>query len=384
MTRFDFILGKQFQETLERDYAELLACREAKAWKSVQVLSGSIIEAVLIDYLVGTSGANRPSRDPLKMDLAQAIEVCTTEKVLTERSSQLCAVIRSYRNLIHAGRSIRLAEEPPSEGSATIAVSLVDLILQDVAKARQHEYGLTADQIISKIERDANCLPILRHLVQEMRESERERLMLETLPDRYRKLALDPFPTDEDEATISRLKRAYATIRMMASPALRQKAFLGYVKILREGNGELVDLYDDAFFDGSDLAHATESQSRMVKEHMLAKLRPVASRRGLEQFQGVEQYLTPREVVTWIDAIVRALISDQHSTDFKDWIVEYSSRASLFSSKEFDEAVVGRLDDWLHHWEEGEGVDDSAAELVGKIKAAFIPPSLPEDDDLPF
>jgi hypothetical protein len=52
ISRFDFVSGDDFRTPLESDYAELEACLTAGAWKSAHVLAGSIVEAVLIDYLV--------------------------------------------------------------------------------------------------------------------------------------------------------------------------------------------------------------------------------------------------------------------------------------------------------------------------------------------
>ncbi|MEX0804238.1 MAG: hypothetical protein WD688_13115 [Candidatus Binatia bacterium] len=136
-TVFDFITAREFREALERDYAQMRACFTAQAWKSVQVLAGSIVESLLVDYLSSTTNVGRPQKDPLRLDLAEAIALCRTEKAVSERTADLCSVIRSYRNLIHPGRAIRLAEPQASAKSAQIAVSVVDLIVDDIAHARR-------------------------------------------------------------------------------------------------------------------------------------------------------------------------------------------------------------------------------------------------------
>jgi hypothetical protein len=58
----------------------------AKAWKAVHALAGSIIEAILIDYLTASAYQNRAPEDLLKMDLHQAINTCQAEGVLSRRS----------------------------------------------------------------------------------------------------------------------------------------------------------------------------------------------------------------------------------------------------------------------------------------------------------
>lgn len=56
---FDFITETEFRQGLQEDYAELLKCEGVSAWKAVHVLAGSIVEAVLVDYLVG-AGHHKP------------------------------------------------------------------------------------------------------------------------------------------------------------------------------------------------------------------------------------------------------------------------------------------------------------------------------------
>ena len=48
--RFDFISDSEFRSILAADYEQMHLCADAKAWKAVHVLAGSIIEAVIIDY----------------------------------------------------------------------------------------------------------------------------------------------------------------------------------------------------------------------------------------------------------------------------------------------------------------------------------------------
>jgi hypothetical protein len=95
MARFDFISAPEFRHSLETDYQEMKRCFEIKAWKSTQMLAGSIVEALLIDYLSATKEPTRPARDPLKLDLSEAVQICRTEEVLSDRASDLCSVVRT-------------------------------------------------------------------------------------------------------------------------------------------------------------------------------------------------------------------------------------------------------------------------------------------------
>src|SRR4051812_37183805 len=108
MADFDFITDDGLRRSLESDLVELNQCYEARAWKAVHVLSGSIIEATLIDYLV--SAGKLTGAAAITKDLTQLIEACKTNAVLSNKAVELSAIIRSYRNLIHPGRALRLSE----------------------------------------------------------------------------------------------------------------------------------------------------------------------------------------------------------------------------------------------------------------------------------
>src|SRR5262249_17012038 len=146
MAAFDFITNEEFRASLEADQAELLASMGAKAWKAVHVLAGSIIEAVLLDYLIASEYHSRPPQDLLKMDLHKGIDACLAEGVLTSKTAQLSVVVKDYRNLIHPGRSVRLSEKV-DENSAKVAQALVEMIVAEVAKKKSEKYGNTAEQL---------------------------------------------------------------------------------------------------------------------------------------------------------------------------------------------------------------------------------------------
>jgi len=125
--KFDFVSGDAFRESLDADYAELESCLANGAWKARHVLGGSIIEAVLIDFLLA-SGYDESKA--LTMDLAAVTDICKQQGVVSEKAAELISVVRSYRNLIHPARVIRL-QENIDEDTAGIAKSLVDIIVKE-------------------------------------------------------------------------------------------------------------------------------------------------------------------------------------------------------------------------------------------------------------
>src|SRR5690349_13104685 len=117
---------------------------ENRCWKTVHVLAGSIIEAVLVDYLIATRDPVKSSRhasqkDPMQMMLGELIVVCKDEGILSLRSAELSTVVKDYRNLIHPGRVVRLQETVDEQG-AKVAEALVEMIVKDVESTKRQKY----------------------------------------------------------------------------------------------------------------------------------------------------------------------------------------------------------------------------------------------------
>jgi len=349
MTRFDFITHVEFRQALESDYREMKRCFETSSWKSVQVLAGSIVEALLIDYLVATK-AKRAGKDPLRMDLAEAVGICKQERVLSERTADLSSVIRSYRNLIHPGRVVRLNEAPPSEASAQIAISLVEMIIDEVAQIRRDTFGLTAEQIVSKIERDPHSMSILKHLLADTNEQQLRRLLLEVLPLRYFDLLANDGGDYEEFEVRDRLEDSFRIALRTAGEQIQEAVASEFVRVLREEDGQRVTEYSEAFFRGDDISEVPEAQQAMVKEHLLARMSPTFQYRTLMMIKGIEDHLTPAEVRHWIDPIVRVLASDATSSEMKTATRLYYDWAVFAIETDVNVAMQKRLDVWLKHY----------------------------------
>jgi hypothetical protein len=373
VSRFDFITVQEFRESLESDYVEMRGCAQAQAWKSVQVLAGSIVESLLIDYLAATRQREQPGKDPLKLDLGEAISICRGEKVLSDRTADLCSVIRSYRNLIHPGRLIRLGEQAPNEGSATIALALVDLITDELARVRRATVGLTAEQILSKLQRDANSLPLLKHLLQEVSENQRERLLLELIPNAYLQApdTEDPFAEEDAE----RLERAYRVTLETVPDQIRKRVGAEFVRILREEDGHRVLKYSAGFVRPSDLQHVPKQHQAMVREHLLGRVSNVHTNQSLQALDGIAEYLEPTEVQKWVDPFVRTLISSSVPSAVKTRARKHFVDATLRTTTDVDVAIDGRLDAWIKHLENGGSAEQATVvrQLKDEIDSQRVP-----------
>jgi hypothetical protein len=359
---FDFIAAKQFRESLESDYAEMHKCHAASAWKSVQVLSGSIVESLLVDYLLATQYPARVTKDPLKMDLGEAISICRSESAITDRTADLCSVIRSYRNLIHPGRMIRLKEPAPSPKSATIAVALVDMIAEELAAVRRATVGLTAEQILSKIERDGNIFTILKHLLLEVSENDRERLLVDLIPTAYFKIV----ESDEDAGDyVNRLVRAYPALFDSVGDEARRRVAAVFVKVIREEDGHRVEGYGSTFFRASYLQYIATPQLAMVREHLLGRVPSIHTMDSLALVSGIENFLTVKDVNRWLDPFIRTLLS-RSSESLKESARDQLLVAAIALQPGINEGIDGRLDIWIRSYEDK--VDVEHAEELQALK----------------
>jgi len=339
MQNFDYIELADFRNSLESDYAEMQRCAAADAWKSAQVLAGSIVECLLVDYLTSRYAEKKEGKDPLKMDLAEAIAACKQGGAITERTADLCTVIRSYRNLIHAGRMVRLQERPPNQASCNIAISLIEMIVEDIAKTRKNSVGFTGEQILSKIKRDEQVLPILKHLLESVREQQRLRLVMEILPSAY---VAEP-EDEEDEKALHRISAAYRVVFNSLPDNLKTTAVDKFATLIREEDSGTIKTFRRAFFHGYDLEFISSEHLPIVKEHLLDSMRPALDLEDIKAINGMAKYLEPTEAPRWIGPLLSAALSSSNSVTEKKKVKDVISGSLVSTSSEFDSAVSKRL-----------------------------------------
>ena len=134
---FPFIEGLDLRQIVERDYIELQKAYVAGCWKSVLLLSGGLIEAVLLDLLSlkqeDINGCeSKPNEDDIKKwGLDSLIRVSVELKLVSDGVEKLSHPIREYRNLIHPGKELREKLRFGQE-EAKIAVEVVNILHRDL------------------------------------------------------------------------------------------------------------------------------------------------------------------------------------------------------------------------------------------------------------
>ncbi len=136
---FSFVRNAELRSILERDYAEIQRAFVASCWKSVIILSGGAIEAILVDRLQSepsraTASNKAPKNaDISKWDLNDLVNVAVDLGYVSPGAEKLTHSVRDYRNLVHPGNEIRKKLRFDSE-EARIALEVLHIIWRDLSK----------------------------------------------------------------------------------------------------------------------------------------------------------------------------------------------------------------------------------------------------------
>lgn len=303
MANFAFITDEALRRSLENDLNELASCHASSAWKAVHVLAGSIIEATLIDYLV-TSG-NLDTTSANSKSLSQLIELCRTHAILSEKAIELSAIVRSYRNLIHPGRSLRLAEIP-TEHSATIARAVIEILVEEVSNKKRLTYGYTAEQVVEKVRGDSSSTSIADYLLRETHATELKRLLLDVLPSTY----LDCSRKNQSTDVVERLSYLYRLGIESADVTLRQLVCAKYVSVLKEEPEAVVNSYETGLFRGGDLKYVDERHRPLVIAHLFGTLRQNPSPEAMKASEGITTHLKEKDLEDLMKILATLLIRE--------------------------------------------------------------------------
>lgn len=175
MKKFEFIADEKFRSILIRDFTELESCLENNSAKSVLILSGSLIETILVEFFTHNPPKGKTKVQILKMNLSDLIDKAEESGLISSRSKDLSIVIKDYRNLIHPGREIRTKEQF-SMDTAIVSFSLVKIILSELEEKYIEKYGYRAEDILKKIKLDSSTYSIYEKLLNKANSHEKVRL----------------------------------------------------------------------------------------------------------------------------------------------------------------------------------------------------------------
>lgn len=139
---FNFLNEQKIKDIVERDYKELQELASKNTTKSIIVMSGGILEALLIDALVFSKeidfeeACKGERKNGKKLHLFNLINLAKDKKII--REDVLSNAIRNYRNLVHAGKEIRENIHFDSADS-DLALSAIKIFSRDLKKWYERE-----------------------------------------------------------------------------------------------------------------------------------------------------------------------------------------------------------------------------------------------------
>jgi hypothetical protein len=136
---FAFIKNTELRNIIERDYEEICKANTSGCWKSVIILCGGSIEAILTDLLLDNQAIAVASKlapkenDITKWDFARLIEVAVELNLVSAGIQKLSHTLREYRNLVHPSYEIRNKLVFSAE-EAKIAVEVLHILHRELVQ----------------------------------------------------------------------------------------------------------------------------------------------------------------------------------------------------------------------------------------------------------
>jgi hypothetical protein len=141
-----FIADPDLRENLRKDIGTVNTALSNNEWKAATVLSGSVIEALLlwaleqrppgdiqsaVKKLLVSKLPKTPENNLEEWVLYQYIEVAAELKVISDDTATAARLAKDFRNLIHPGRAKRFGQEC-NRGTALSAVAALEHVVNDL------------------------------------------------------------------------------------------------------------------------------------------------------------------------------------------------------------------------------------------------------------
>lgn len=318
---FPLVRNREIKQILISDYRDLQGCLEDGLWKPAVVLAGSIIEAVLFDFLVSEG---TKVEEISGLTLGGLISRARTNSVIDEKTEKISSAIKDYRNLIHPGRSF-VDGVSADRATAEIANALLSLVLDDISKKRMASPSKTAADVFSAILSDPSKIHIAKFLVAPLSDDEFRIFLLELIPEAL----INEYSSSEletDETRIALLRRLFHSVYHESSPEIQTAVAERYVRVLKDEAETVVSVHTNYLFTVEYLLYLNVDAKKMVKEHMKGRLKSGnLDIEDLPQYESISYHFDETEIFDILQIFFRKLgnaKSESVAREFADWIVE--------------------------------------------------------------
>lgn len=147
---FSFMKDGDIKKIVERDYKELQSNSLSKNNKAIMILSGSIMESLLLDYCLhnkdrvknfhkAPKNKKGKVKDLYEWDLIDLINICSELEPKLKIFERLGHSAREFRNLVHPGRELKTQGLKVDGKEAGISVYTVNILIRSLKEIYQEE-----------------------------------------------------------------------------------------------------------------------------------------------------------------------------------------------------------------------------------------------------
>ena len=140
---FSCVTSSRLRAIAERDWKECCAALNARCWKSAVILTGGILETIILSMLarrktkaLKANAARGFQPDIQRWTLGQMIAVAEELKLFGPAIQMLPRPLKEYRNLAHPGDELREGLRV-GESSAMASFHALILILDELSRVRE-------------------------------------------------------------------------------------------------------------------------------------------------------------------------------------------------------------------------------------------------------
>lgn len=337
MTDLRFISDEQLRKMVERDKKELDSCFQHNLCKSTLLLSGSIVEAILVDFFLAFPRTNSTPEQVLAAPLANLIEWAEQEKLISQRTKEISTVIRNYRNLIHPGREYRLQERIDSH-TATVAHSLVEIIIQEISDSYDKKLGYTAEQAVSKVRVDPSFESIFASVIDNMSPVERMRL--------FRTIPITTIQNEEPYVILRNFVKLHTMLKKsIPLDVVKEEIARTYEQIHHAPRKEAV-FYWQFFVENLDLL--SDKQRSDVIKYLMSVLEgsdeeDLENYQSWEIYKGLNKFLQDEHGLNSILNIVHKRLRQGNSVDDDLFLTILCDHVLLAFQFDYVQEIVSRL-----------------------------------------
>lgn len=136
--RLNMVSKEDIRDIFVRDYHELVFNYLTNQKKSVILMSGSLVELLLLFILDKNKiakynvGANKRMKKVIEMDISEMLEVCDKENLIQNTPKKFIDGIKTFRNFIHPGKELRENILKIDKVTVELAFNIVNWLILNV------------------------------------------------------------------------------------------------------------------------------------------------------------------------------------------------------------------------------------------------------------